>query len=130
MPRQVSNGPFSITTAPSFTKCHRCHRPVLAATVGGLDRRVDAATLTQAGELAALLEGRATFHLASQDYLVSRNVLHIKSDTQRPVLAEHACKEVPDHLIDHAWTWAAMALIASACGGTLIAESGDEAPPF
>lgn len=131
MTRQVSPRPFLITTAPSLTVCRACNRLVLAATVGGLDRHVDTATLTEAGELSALLEGRATYQLVTEDYLVRRNVHHIRAETQRPVLADHDCKETPDHLIEHAWSLAAKALIMAALGGTIPAESdGDSPPPF
>lgn len=129
MARQVSNSPHMITTAPKLTVCWKCKRPVLAATLGGIDRRVDTATLNDAGELAALLEGRATFGLVGGEYLARRTVAHIKSDRQLPVLAEHACKEIPDHHIEHAWMLAAQALILSTIGATVSPVTGDQ-PPF
>lgn len=129
MARTVSNGPYLITTAPSLTRCRGCRRPVLAVTVDGIDRHVGTATLTPAGELAAILDGRATYHVAAADYLVRRTVLHIAADIARPVLADHACKEVPDHHIDHAWTLAAQALLQTALGATVV-PAGDQPCPF
>jgi len=132
MPRTVSNGPFLITTSPTLIRCARCNRPVLAATVGGLDRHVDPATLNQAGELAAILEGRATYFLATEDYLVRRTVEHIKgASVQRPVLADHACRSVDTRHVDEAWTAYGVALISHLLGGTVI-PAGDDGgePPF
>lgn len=131
MVRQVSNGPYLITTAPTLTTCRKgCGRPVLAATVHGLDRHVDTATLSHPGELAAILDGRATYHVTAADYLVRRTVLHIAADTRRPVLADHACSEIPDHHIDHAWTLAAQALLQDALGATVIPAGDQEPCPF
>lgn len=130
MTKQVSPGIHLITTAPSLTKCRSCNRQMLAATIGGVDRHVDTATMNDVGELAALVEGRATFALVTHDYLVRRTVHHISAGTgQRPVLAEHTCRPTPDHHIDHAWTLAALAMLQSALGARVIADLGDT-PPF
>lgn len=138
MDKQVSPGPFLITTAPSLTVCRKvvnrsgamCKRPVLAATIGGIDHHVDTATLNDLGELAVLSEGRPTYGLVTHDYL-SRRTTHdiLAGPAKHPVLAEHACKEIPDHHIEHAWTLAAQALIYSALGAT-VPYVGERTPPF
>lgn len=138
--RVVSGGPFLITTVPTLTICRRvvdhrngrmCKRPVLAATVGGLDRHVDTATLNDVGELAALIEGRATYALVAQDYLSRRTVHDISAGApKRPVLADHTCKEIPDHHIEQAWTLAAQALLQNALGATLPDAGGNGPCPF
>lgn len=129
--RNVSGGPHLITTAPSLTVCRRCKRPVLAATVGGIDRHVDTATLNDVGELAALIEGRATYALVAHDYLSRRTVHDISAGAPKhPVLADHVCKEIPDHHIEHAWTLAAKALAISALGATIPGAGDDVACPF
>lgn len=140
MSRQVSNSPYLITTTPSLTTCRRvvdhrtgrmCNRKVLAVTVGGLDRHVDTATLNDTGELAALLEGRSTYLLTAQDYLVRRTATAIRSaPPKRPVLADHTCREVPDHHVEHAWTLAALALLSSALGVTVTGTGDADQPPF
>jgi len=132
MVRKVSPGEFLITTPPSLTKCRKCHRPVLAATIGGLDHHVDTGTLNDVGELAALMEGRPTYELVTEDYLVRRTVHHINAGPARhPVLAEHGCTHIPDHHIDHAWTLAAQALIFSALGATVPVDGATTStPPF
>lgn len=139
MVRQVSSGPYSITTAPSLTICRKivnrrtgdmCKRPVLAATISGFDTHVDTATLNDSGELAALLEGRRTYALVAQDYLARRTALNIAAGPpKKPVLAEHACRAVPDHHIDPAWTLAARALIYSALGVEEPVDNDTETPP-
>lgn len=129
MVRQVSPGIHLITTAPSLTKCRRCHRQVLAATVGGLDRHVDTATLNDAGELAALLSGLATYALVAEDYLSRRSVVAISAGPpKRPVLADHACRVIPEHHIAHEWTAAAKALLTVTLGATVDAIDNDSIP--
>lgn len=130
MPRTVSPGPFLITTSPSLITCRRCNRPVLAATVGGLDRHVDTATLNDVGELAALVEGRATYSLVAEDYLSRRSVHDIAAGpAKRPVLAEHSCTPTPDHHVNHAWTLVAQALLSSVLGVT-VPTGANVTPPF
>lgn len=130
MARQVSSGPHSITTAPSLTTCRSCNSPVLAATVRGLDEHVDTATLNDAGELAALLDGRRTFSLVAEDYLSLRTALDIAAGPpKRPVLAQHGCRVVPDTQIAHEWTLAAVALVYSALGVEAPSNLPAE-PPF
>lgn len=129
MTKQVSPGPFLITTAPSLINCYRCKRLVMAATVGGMDVHVDTATLNEIGELAALVSGRRTYHLVTRDYLVRRTAHHISTGQVRsPVLAEHACDPIPDHHVDHAWTLNAHALLYDRLGAT-VARIG-ATPPF
>jgi len=138
--RVVSSGPFLITTVPSLTICRRvvdhrngriCKRTVLAATVGGLDRHVDTATLNDVGELAALIDGRATYAVVAADYLSRRTVHDISAGApKRPVLADHNCQEIPDHHIDHAWTLAAQALLQNALGATVPTAGDDVACPY
>lgn len=139
MVRTVSNGPYLITTTPSLVTCRRvvnqrtgqmCNRLVLAATVTGIDRHVDPATLNDAGELAALMAGRATYHLATQDYLVRRTVEHIRGESvKRPVLADHICARVDPRHVDEAWTAYSVALITSLLGGSVIPAGDDGGPP-
>lgn len=130
MTKTVSGSPHLITTAPSLTVCRWCNRPVLAATISGVDRYVDTATLNDTGELAALVEGRSTFTLVAEDYLVRRTVHAIAAGAPRkPVLAEHACKEIPDHHIEHAWMEYAKALVFSALGATMPPERY-ASPPY
>ena len=127
---QVSPGPYLITTSPSLIKCGKCGRPVLAATVQGLDRHIDTACLTQLGELAVLLEGRTTFNLR-HDVLSVRGPDKIRAGTRgAPVLAQHACKDTPEEHIDPAWSLAAMALIIEAVGGVIVGEKIAHVPPF
>lgn len=127
MVRQLSNGPHFITTSPTVTTCHRCRRPVLAATVTGLDRHVDLATLTAEGELMALLERRATYELRGER-LIRRTTLHIGNGERAcPVLADHACKPVPEHLVDHVWDEVAVALARRLLGAAPVLPDN---PPF
>lgn len=138
--RRVSPGEHLITTAPSLTICRKvvekrtgrmCKRPVLAATVGGLDRKVGTETLNDTGELAALLAGRRSYALVAQDYLAPRTVHSILAGpARRPVLADHDCAPIPDHHIEHAWSLAAQALCSATLGATVIETSGDSQPPF
>lgn len=132
MSRVVSNRQYLITTTPSLIQCYGCNRPVLAATVGGLDRHIDTACLTPAGELAALLQGRSTFELHN-DVLIRRGPEKIRAGLPgRPVLAEHSCDPVPDHHIEHVWTAAAMATVIQAVGGVVVGggSAGSTTPPF
>ena len=132
MPRQVSPGPFLITTAPSLITCRRCKQPVLAATVGGMDVHVDTATLNDVGELAALIEGRTTYELVTADYLVRRSTHHISAGpAKHPVLATHSCAPTPEHHVNHAWTLAAQALLSTALGLTVSPDgASDDDPPY
>lgn len=130
MVRQVSSGPFSITTAPMLTTCTRCNKAVLAATVRGLDVHVDYACLNDAGELAALLEGRKTYTLVAQDYLAIRTRYNIAAGPpERPVLADHACRPVPPHHIEIKWSQAAQGLLTVLLPGAVPIDSDVDAPP-
>ena len=131
MTRQTSSGPFSITTAPSLINCPRCNRPVMAATVRGLDEHLDTAMLNPLGELAALLEGRRTFDLRG-DYIGLRNKEKIASGKRdSPVVARHACKDTPPEHMDPAWMEAAIMIVVQACGGVIVgSDVGPSEPPF
>lgn len=132
MTRNVGGRDHLITTAPSLIKCPRCHRPVLAATVGGIDRHVDTATLNPTGELAALLAGRSSFELHGE-VLVRRGPEKIRAGHPgAPVLADHSCDPVPDSHVEHAWTAAAMALVIQAVGGVVVGgdRTSSTTPPF
>lgn len=130
---QVITGPHFITTRPTLIDCQTCHRPQLAATVGGLDRHVDPAPLTAAGELAALLDGRATYHLAGPltDHLIRRTVHHIRGgDRTRPVVADHVCAPPVAAHIDPAQLAVCAALVRR-LAGHLEPDGGlPDRPPF
>lgn len=131
MVKQVSNGPYSITTAPGLMTCPRCNKAVLAATVRGLDVHVDTACLNDAGELAALLSGRKTYELVAQDYLSVRRPRDIAAGPpRRPVLADHACRATPPHHIELKWSQAAQGLLSVLLPGTVSIVKDDDAPPF
>src|SRR5688572_22230437 len=120
MPRQVSTGPHAITTSPSLVNCPRCHRPVMAATVAGLDEHIDTAALNEVGELVALCEGRATFELR-RDYLMHRDPSKIRyGKRDAPVLARHVCRDTPAEHIERAWEAAGAAFVIQAIGGVVI----------
>lgn len=125
--RQLSNGPHFITTAPSLTTCIHCSQTMLAATVGGLDRHVDTATLTEVGELQALLAGRPTYDLAGER-LIRRTVERIRDGDRAAVLAEHNCTPTPDEFIDGAHMTAAIWLVTNLLGAQPL--PADDAPPF
>ena len=130
MTRNVSGREHLITTAPSLIQCQTCHRPVLAATVGGLDRHIDTACLNPAGELAALLSGRSTYEMRN-DMLVRRGPEKIRAGSPgAPVLAEHSCAPVPENHIEHAWTAAAVATVIQAVGGVVVGDTASFTPPF
>lgn len=130
MTRQLSAGPHLITTSPSLTTCWRCKRPVMAATVGGLDFRIDTACLNRLGEFDALVRNLATFELHGE-ILVRRYGEKISGPWPAyPVMAEHACKPIPAAHTDPAWEQAAAALIVMALGGTVVKRNDGEHPPF
>lgn len=130
MPRTV-RGPYLITTSPSLTECMVCGRPVLAATVGGLDKHIDTATLSDTGELVALLSRCKTYELHG-DELVERSAARIGSTEQHaPVLADHRCGRItPVNEISAKWSAQAAALIVRALGGMIVGRAGSEDPPF
>lgn len=120
MTRQVSTGEHFITTAPTATTCRHCFRPVLAATVGGLDVRVDTDPLTLAGELGAVLAGRPTFDLRGE-LLAYRTAVRIRSGEHLPVLAAHDCSApVPPDLVDQVHMETAVFLVRRLLGGTVV----------
>lgn len=130
MARNVSAREYLITTTPSLITCRLCGSPLLAVTVGGIDRHIGTACLNPAGELAALLAGRSTFELHGE-VLVRRYPEKILAGKPgAPVLADHSCDRVPDHHIEHAWTAAAMATVIAAVGGVVIGDTASFTPPF
>jgi hypothetical protein len=132
MPRQTSSGPHLISTSPSLIKCRKCGQPVMACTVSGMDRHIDPAALTQAGELAVLLSGRATFSLRG-DTVFSRTPEKIRSGDRRyPVLPEHRCgATIPEQHLDPVWMEAATAIVIQACGGVVVGKDTIAyEPPF
>lgn len=130
MSTRTITGPHFITTEPSLITC-RCGQPILAATVGGLDKHIDPTPLTEAGELAALLTGRSTYDLAGarRDHLIRRDIHRIHAGRQHPVLAEHRCGAgpAPGH-VDHAHLQTATDLVRRLLGGQVITT--DDNPPY
>jgi hypothetical protein len=127
----VITGPHFITTRPNLITCRTCTRPQLAATVGGIDRHIDPAPLTTAGELAALLTGRHTYNLAGplSDHLIRRTVHHIRgADRTLPVVADHTCNPPDLAHIDHGHLEAAAALLRRLAGQA--ADLLPDRPPF
>jgi hypothetical protein len=129
---RVINGPHLITTAPALVPCRTCQRPQLAATVTGLDRHVDPAPLTPAGELAALLAGRPTYNLAgpNREHLIRRTVHHIHAPRRHPVVADHTCQPPAPGHVDHTWLEVAVALVHHLAGGQPLTDGASDAPPF
>ncbi len=129
MPQKLSMGEALITTSPNLITCQKCGTAVMAATIAGFDRHVDFDTLNELGELAALLEGRRTFEM-SGNLLVRRDVTHIKAGrSNRPVVAEHACKRTPAEHVDQSHQETAVALLKRLMGATVIADN-ITVPPF
>lgn len=130
MTTRTITGPTLITTAPNLVDCRHCGRPLLAATVGGLDRHVDPAPLTDAGELAALLAGRATYDLAgiNRDHLIRRSVHRIHATGRHPVLADHDCAGPDPAHVDHTWLEVASGLVRRLLGG--VETTDDDRPPY
>lgn len=129
--RRVTSVPrfdFLITKPPTATTCSRCSAPLLAATVGGLDVRVDTVALNDLGELAVLMDGRRTYEVRGEQ-LVLRRPEHIRAGKRGPVLGAHACTPVADDHVDHCALARAEALVRSLMG---IAPDDDPAapPPF
>jgi hypothetical protein len=122
-------GPHFITTSPSPTICKKCNAQVLAATVGGLDYRVDVVPLTVAGELEVLIRGGYTFELRNE-LLIRRTVQHIGAGLpdHAPVLAAHSCRPVADEHINHLHLEVASALVRLLLGGTPV--PAEEQVPF
>lgn len=131
---RVITGPHLITTAPNVITCRSCGRPLLAVTVGGLDRHVDPAPLTELGELAALMSGRVTYDLSGSlaDHLIRRTVHRIAVPRGLPVVAEHRCDSQPDSThVDHGHLDRAVGLVRRLLGGEVIDEGNPNAPaPF
>lgn len=116
MSNRVLSGPHFITTAPSLTVCAGCRTPILAVTVGGLDRHIDLTPLTDAGELAALLAGRATYDLRGE-HLIRRYVERVAAGRRElPVLAGHACRVIDPGHVDQAAAGAVAGLLARLAG--------------
>jgi hypothetical protein len=128
MSRQLSTGPYFITTNPGTTHCPRCHRIVLAATVDGLDTLVDTEALTDLGELSALLARRPTFNLIGER-LVHRSPERIRNGGPGTVLAGHDCTPTPPEHVDPAHMTAAIFLVQQLLGGRVVADANPN-PPF
>jgi hypothetical protein len=131
---RVITGPHFITTSPTLITCRHCGRPILAATVEGLDRHVDPVPLTLAGELAALLAGRPTYDLAGamRDHLIRRTVHHIRGGArQLPVVADHDCASPDPAHVDHSHLEVAAALVRHLLGGEIVTTGdADDRPPY
>jgi len=128
---RVITGPHLITTAPKLINCRDCGRPLLAVTVGGLDRHVDPAPLTELGELVALLAGRTTYDLSGPmaDHLIRRNVHRIAAERSRPVIATHACVPPEQGHVDHGHLDRAAGLVRRLLGGQVVDQTGDPDAP-
>jgi hypothetical protein len=117
-----------ITTKPGLTDCNRCHTPVLAATVGGLDRHIDPVTLNVGGMLAALSGGVALF-LQRGTLIYTLDPEHVGSGQPLTVLPEHVCgRDVPDRFIDPDHMSAAIALVQLLLGATPV--PAEATPPY
>lgn len=119
MSRQLSNGPFFITTAPTITTCFRCGHLVLAATIGGLDYHVDVDPLTEMGELWALMAKRSTFDLTGER-LVYRTPERIRHHPPTTVLAQHTCVPTPQEHISAVHMTAAICLVQQLLGAEVL----------
>lgn len=132
MTRKVSSGEYLITTTPSLINCASCKKPILAVTIGGLDRHLGTETLNSTGELVALIARRSSYEMHG-DLIFKRNVETIRSGGQAgsPVLADHSCDYVvPDDQIDHSFTTAAMTNVIRAMGGVIVGGAVSYTPPF
>jgi hypothetical protein len=83
------------TTPPLVHSCKRCARPVLYGLAEGSHARADIAPVSQFGEIAAVLAGRATYTLRRSG-LIQRDASR-RSDPSlaSPVLVQHACPGRP-----------------------------------
>ncbi|WP_194821278.1 hypothetical protein [Micromonospora sp. S-DT3-3-22] len=81
------------STTATETRCHRCHTALLTALDDGLTARVNAAPLLdRQAEIAALLNGLATYVLTSNRHLIHRDAERITANTLRGTIhAEHQC---------------------------------------
>lgn len=128
-PRTLT-GPHFITTTPNLIHCAHCQRPLLAATVDGLDTHIDPTPLTPAGELTALLTGRPTYDLRGE-LLARRTAVRIRGGNRDlPVVAEHTCRPTQPAHIDHAHLEATAALLQRLTGGQVAAADPNQPPPF
>lgn len=117
-----------ITTPPGLTVCTKCHTPVLAATIGGLDRHVDPAALTPEGQLRAAERGLALFLLRG-DRLYRLTAEHVMaSGAAMTVMPEHTCRPVPDRFIDGVHMEAAIFLVTNLLGATAV--DTEATPPY
>jgi hypothetical protein len=125
-----SNGGHLITTRPTVTRCGRCRRTILAATIGGIDRHIEPTTLNDLGELAALVAGKTTYDQRSE-LIIRRGVDKLRQPRHPhvPVLADHDCQPVPEEYVDQSHMYLAMALVATKLGATLVSDTAQR-PPF
>lgn len=77
------------TTQPVPATCPRCRALILTGWSEGLHARVDPVAIGQAGQLAAVLAGRATYALTG-DGLIERTSWRTRYPRGQ-VLAEHRC---------------------------------------
>lgn len=83
-----------ICTPAKLTACPRCRLPIITAHDEGLRVRADLVPLpdTPQAEIAALLEGRATYTRLINGELVTRSAERIAARTLNgPIHADHRC---------------------------------------
>ncbi|NJQ14195.1 hypothetical protein [Streptomyces bohaiensis] len=77
-------------------RCPRCGAPTLTARAGGrvmaLDVRLDTGPLDIEEEIAALMDGRLTWHLTSGGRITWRHNFHRRVPTRHQVLRDHRCR--------------------------------------
>lgn len=117
-----------ITTAPGLTDCAQCHKPVLAATVDGLDRHIDPVTLNGDGMTQAAFGGVALF-LQRGTMLYRLTAHHVMGSQPLTVMPEHRCGvTVPYRFIDADHMSAAIALVRLLLGATPV--PAEATPPY
>lgn len=121
-------GPYLVTTSPTCTM-HKCGRMVLAADVRGITRHLDPTALNDMGELAALIDGRKTYELHGE-LLVPRGHERIAAGrpADSPVLADHACKSVPEAHTDDAFMGKALSLVSRLLGAHEVPDPNEPCP--
>lgn len=84
-------GPHLVTTPAVPALCPRCRHLTLTGLAEGLTARVDPTELDPAGEVAAILTGRATYTLTPAGELVHRDASRITGGLTGVILPEHDC---------------------------------------
>lgn len=94
--------PFRSTTATD-TRCPACRAQTLTALDEGIPARVDAAPLPdRQAEIAALLNGQATYVLTTNRQLIHRDAERITANTLHGTIhAEHKCSPPAQLTIDN-----------------------------